>query len=117
MSRDKQIEEMWKVMQKSNAVTYEPNAHRVDLYVKGQKEKFYVSEQDGHLTINYGILAKALYNSGYRKSTDLAREIFEEIDKLAYRFMNDKHYIFGDMVYDLAELKKKYESENINENR
>ena len=50
---------------------------------------------------------------GYRKSSEVAREIFEEIDKLAYRFMNDRHYIFGDMVYDLAELKKKYtESED-----
>ena len=38
----------------------------------------------------------------------VAREIFEEIEKLSYRFMNDKHYIFGDMVWDIAELKKKY---------
>lgn len=40
--------------------------------------------------------------------TEIAREIFEEIDKLAYQFMNDEHYIFGDMVWDIAELKKKY---------
>lgn len=39
---------------------------------------------------------------------EIAREIFEEIEKLSYRFMNDKHYIFGDMVWDIAELKKKY---------
>jgi hypothetical protein len=38
----------------------------------------------------------------------VAREIFEEIEKLSHRFMNDKHYIFGDMVWDIAELKKKY---------
>ena len=41
-------------------------------------------------------------------AVDVAREIFEEIEKLSYRFMNDKHYIFGDMVWDIAILKKKY---------
>ena len=109
MSRDKQIEEMWKVMQKSNAVTYEPNAHRVDLYAKGQKEKFYVSEQDGHLTIDYGILAKALYDADYRKTSDIAREIFEEIDELLtpvgyqLKTINLSKYI---------KLKKKYTEES-----
>lgn len=44
---------------------------------------------------------------------EVAREIFKEIEKLAYRFMNDNHYIFPDMVWDIAELKKKYtESED-----
>ena len=38
-------------------------------------------------------------------------EIFEEIEKLSHRFMNDEHYIFGDMVWDIAELKKKYTEE------
>lgn len=56
-------------------------------------------------------IANELHNAGYRKASEVAREIFEEIDKLAYRFMNDRHYIFGDMVYDLAELKKKYTEE------
>ena len=39
---------------------------------------------------------------------EVAREIFEEIEKLSHRFMNDEHYIFGDMVWDIAELKEKY---------
>lgn len=44
---------------------------------------------------------------------EVAREIFKEIEKLAYRFMNDNHYIFPDMVWDIDELKKKYaESED-----
>ena len=55
--------------------------------------------------------AKELYAKGYRKSTDVAREIFEEIDKLIYRLLNDVHYIAGDLVWDINELKKKYESE------
>lgn len=52
--------------------------------------------------------AEFLTELGYVKASDVAREIFEEIEKLSYRFMNDKHYIFGDMVWDIAELKKKY---------
>ena len=47
--------------------------------------------------------------------TKVAREIFEEIEKLSHRFMNDKHYIFGDMVWDIAELKKKYTEEKKDE--
>lgn len=58
---------MAEVMKKSNAVTYEPNAYQVDLYCKTLKEKFYVSEQDGHLTIDYRTFAEAFYNAGYRK--------------------------------------------------
>ncbi len=67
MENKKQIEELAKEMQKSNAVTYEPNARPLDLYCDRQKKKFYVSENDGHLTIDYGILAKHLYNADYRK--------------------------------------------------
>lgn len=39
---------------------------------------------------------------------DGVREIFEEIEKLSREFMNNEHYIFGDMLWDIAELKKKY---------
>ena len=39
---------------------------------------------------------------------EVAREIFEEIEKLSHEFMNNEHYIFGDMLWDIAELKKKY---------
>lgn len=39
---------------------------------------------------------------------EVAREIFEEIEKLSREFMNNEHYIFGDMLWDIAELKKKY---------
>ena len=41
----------------------------------------------------------------------VAREIFEEIEKLSHKFMNDQHYIFGDMLWDIYELKKKYTEE------
>lgn len=39
---------------------------------------------------------------------ETAKEIFEEIEKLTYRLLNDKDYVVGDMICDIAELKKKY---------
>jgi hypothetical protein len=74
--------------------------------------------------------AKDLYNAGYRKASDVAREIFEEIGKLAKhsadeaKMRADKEtnvllraelrgqQIGGNlMLYKLAELKKKYTEE------
>ncbi len=43
-----------------------------------------------------------------KAKAEVAREIFEEIEKLSREFMNNEHYIFGDMLWDIAELKKKY---------
>ena len=52
--------------------------------------------------------AKELYAKGYRKSTDVAREIFEEIEKLKHTKYDWNDYVEWDTI---AELKKKYESE------
>jgi hypothetical protein len=57
--------------------------------------------------------AKRFYNAGYRKSTDVAEEIFAEIDKQIaffrmYMFLNSG---VKAIVNTLDELKKKYESE------
>ncbi len=57
--RNKLIE----LLQKSDALSYEPNAYPVDLYAHQQKVKWYVSENDGHLTIDYGKLADDILNS------------------------------------------------------
>ena len=54
------------------------------------------------------MFAKALYNAGYRKESEVAREIFGEIDRFIHKVLNDEHYIMGDMCWDVAELKKKY---------
>ena len=56
-------------------------------------------------------LTLSLSKIGYRKASEVAREIFAEVDKLAYRYLNDADYSGGDLIYDLTELKKKYESE------
>ena len=50
--------------------------------------------------------AKFLLDKGYRLATDVAREIFEELDRMCIDiFGNFNHRVF-------AELKKKYESED-----
>ena len=54
------------------------------------------------------IASKMLYIKGYRKASDVAREIFEEIEEhfKAYEYFDA--YGFDDLVIDIAELKKKY---------
>ena len=39
---------------------------------------------------------------------EIAKEIFEEIEKLTYKLLNDADYTMGDIVYDITELKNKY---------
>lgn len=56
--------------------------------------------------------AEALYNAGYRKSTDVAREIFEEIEGLMWDAVIGGKYPAKVINPDkYAELKQKYESE------
>ncbi len=85
MTKDKQIEEMAKDLLGAYAIN-----------------KLYTED-----------VAEYLYSKGYRKSTDVAREIFEEIEKC--RVIEGRH-IFGGriMTYlkdDIDELKKKYTEE------
>ena len=47
--------------------------------------------------------------------TEVAREIFEEIEKISLRYLNDADYSGGDMIYDLNELKDKYTKEGVEE--
>ena len=68
-------------------------------------------------------LASLLHHKGYRKATDVAREIFEEIERFLYMHFrickeeigNDKtNYVKGRLELNsqiealIAELKKKY---------
>lgn len=48
---------------------------------------------------------------------EMIKQIFEEIDEFVYRYMNDVNYSGGDIIYDLAELKKKYLGEQSNDRR
>ena len=56
-------------------------------------------------------IATQIYNAGYRKQSEVVREIFEEIEKCTLR----KIVMDGEVLYDkteqFAELKKKYTEE------
>ena len=54
------------------------------------------------------IASRMLYAKGYRKSTELAEEIFAEIEHLIWQ--HDTHPA-GELTEDIAELKKKYTQE------
>lgn len=43
--------------------------------------------------------------------SEVAREIFEEIDSLFEKFYNDPLYSCGELGYDIEELKQKYTEE------
>lgn len=51
----------------------------------------------------FGVLAN-LEMAGYRKADEVrketAKEIFEKIEKLTYRLLNDKDYVAGDLMCD-----------------
>ena len=68
-------------------------------------------EQCGNKRCHAMYYAKRAYNASYRKASDVAREIFAEIESFFRRYDDDHFYFLSDMVDDIAELKKKYESE------
>ena len=55
--------------------------------------------------------AELLYNAGYRKQSEVTKEIFEEIDNIIYNLRDSPFYSSSDAVYELTELKKKYTEE------
>ena len=64
--------------------------------------------------------AKELYAKGWRKSTDVAREIFDKIERLLDDYSTAQCYqgeVFVESYFErglgdaIAELRKKYESE------
>ncbi len=60
--------------------------------------------------------ATRAYNNGYRKASEVAREIFEEIETLLYlnALRGDVftgRYFSEELETDIAELKKKYTEE------
>lgn len=84
---DKHIEEMYK-----------------DVYEAINHNSVIDITHGGYIGINTDGLTKELYDDGYRKASDVAREIFEEIEDV----MNNIGY-FDEI--DFRSLKKKYESE------
>jgi hypothetical protein len=63
--------------------------------------------------LDYHWIATEVYKAGYRKASDVAREIFAEIDDLLTRYRVNTyggHFYSMAMNEEYAELKKKYES-------
>ena len=56
--------------------------------------------------------AELLYNAGYRKQSEVVKEIFEEIDNIIYNLRDSPFYLSSDAVDELTELKKKYTEES-----
>ena len=55
---------------------------------------------------------RRLLNVGYHRQSEVAKEIFEEIEKLTFRLLNDKDYVAGDLICDIGELKLRYVEES-----
>ena len=110
MSRDKQIEEMENVLYGLN--------EKFSEYCGGKSCAD--CEFDKYERCSFRYKAETLYNAGYRKASDVAREIFEEIAKASgewgcYSISSTKWgYLTSDVHKTIADLKKKYESENNN---
>jgi hypothetical protein len=90
MSRDKQIEEMSKLI----CLSYNTDACKI-------------CEDSDLCSVQYE--AQRLYNAGYRKTEDVADEIFADIQKsVIHRILNDEHYSLDSFTTDLDELREKY---------
>lgn len=96
MGREKEIEEMAKIIARRSAAFRNPN---VAFMTTARKT------------------ADSIYNAGYRKQSEVAREIFDEIERiLSLNYCcclpqgATEHYEYyeGDVAKDIAELKNKY---------
>ena len=105
MSRDKQIEEM---------------ACEKCLHYEGCLKRFRKAKSDGFYEFidETEYFAHAddcdMFIAGYRKASEVAREIFEEIERILSLnkcYGDSGIYFERDIETDIAELKKKYESE------
>ena len=98
MNRDKQIDEMAKICR---------GYFNGKCYAKGEA-------QECNLICSRGDIMRDLYTAGYRKASEVAREIFEEIEeRLQIGFPKDVFITMPRTSHDelwvmVRELKKKY---------
>ena len=92
MDREKQINEIAKIIARRSMAFRNPN---VAFMTTARKT------------------ANSIYNAGYRKQIETAREIFDEIENNK-RFIQDHAGNIGIVVtlQDITELKKKYTEQN-----
>ena len=98
----KQIEEMARIMNETCNVYDEQGNHI--------RNKCYECEEwsnDNHCCCSYNRKeAESLYSAGYRNASDVAREIFEEIEKNMVSIDFNRFRAMGRRTFD--KLKKKY---------
>lgn len=83
MDREKQIEEMAEaIFHNCNCGLFFSEAEKI--------ARFVIEEQ------------------GYRKQSEVVKEVFEEINNIIYNLRDSPFYSSSDAVYELTELKKKY---------
>lgn len=113
----KQIEAMLKIMNETCNVYDEVGNH-----IRNKCGECEFWSKENHCCCSYNTKeAEALYNAGYRKSSEIAREIFEEIEKLMEK-LDKRHLSCGNpkqswgvrsAMTEIIKLKKKYtESED-----
>ena len=98
MSKEKQIKEIAKVIARRSMAFRNPN---VAFMTTARKT------------------ADSIYNAGYRKQSEVAEKIFDEIEKLVSTnkktvgcaTYEETIFYIEDFIEDLAELKKKYTGE------
>ena len=119
MSGEKQIEEIKKVLNEC--------CNRYDAQGNHIGNKCYECEEwsdNNYCCCSYNTKeATALYNAGYRKASEVARKIFEDIERttraalILLKFQRDedirtiKIECYADILGYIAELKKKYTEE------
>ena len=95
MSEEMQIEEMIIAVKKAvadyAAIDYEEDSILLD------------GNDLDHLATQ---TAEELYNEGYRKASEVAKEIFEAIDKLLDKHFREVHFINGTSTFFLRETLK-----------
>ena len=72
--------------------------------------EFNYSDESGVTKVDAKTTAEGLYNAGYRKASDVVREIFDEIE-LKAPFFCENQIAYEHFYEELAELKKKYTEE------
>ena len=75
---------------------------------------FDYNDERGVTKVDAKSTAEGLYNAGYRKASDVAKEIFSEIEDLFFKEyrIDTNSYDYMGLLKKFAELKKKYTSEN-----
>ena len=120
MTKEKQIEEMKNIIDKAE-----------EEYSELWNEWFYDHKESTKIDNEFLFFAKMLYDAGYRKASEVAEEIFAEIEREIKSSVEviitikdeeeDGWYdgelnMLGMLGRYIAELKKKYESEKDNGN-